>query len=225
MEFSNNKKVSSKILEVQEIINELKECDGVMISEQMVQNKLNPLKNQIKDMNQEYRPQPRRLTFIHCYECDLCSDSMKKDDNDNFIVKCNYTLSIIPKFGFIYCNKCKDNNLQYKAYLNYIKNEKAMSMYTFNSFNNFVDIDKKYKVKRSSGIIEDDWELDNNRFVTFKDDDWMIPVVKYIENDSIVKHFNLKIFSELNNFDYQKFINNLYSLINMGFSDFVKLNN
>ena len=150
---------------------------------------------------------------------------MKKDDNDNFIVKSNYTLTIISKFGFVYCNKCKENNFQYRAYLNYIKNDKAMSLYIFNSLNNFVDMEKQYKVKRSSGIIEDDWELDKNRLITFMNDNWMIPVFKYFDNDTIIKHVFLKDFSELNNYNYQEILTNLNSLQTMTLENFIKLNN
>lgn len=222
MDIVENKKVSSKILEVQDIFNELKDNNNVLISKQMIKNKLEPFENQYNNFDQEFEPQPRRLTFIHKSECDFCSNSMKKDDSGNFIIKENYCFSILPQYGFLYCEKCKELNNQYKAYLKYIKKEKSMSIWILLDILELEDTSKKFKVTRSNGDIENDWKLDRNRFVAFRNEEWIIPVVKYIDNDSLMKHFSLNKFCDLNEFDKEKVNLELNSLFTLSLEEYLK---
>lgn len=222
MNFVENKKVGSKIIEVQNIINDLKDCNNVLVSNEIIKNKLKPFKNQYDNFEKEFKPQARRLTFIHKNECDLCLDSMKKDDSGNYIVKENYTLSILPQYGFLYCNKCKELNNQYRAYLNYIKTDKAMSVWILFDILKLEDIKKDFKVRRSNGDIENKWHLDKYRLVAFRNDEWIIPVIKYIKNDSIFKHFSLNKFCDLNEFDKEKVNLELNSLLTLSLEEYLK---
>ena len=87
-------------------------------------------------------PQPFRLTMIKLRDnCQFCSEPT----GDSFI----FEVSKADMFGFISCKKCID--IADKAYKNWFDNKAYGDV-------NYLK-DKKIKVRRSSGDIEDDWEL------------------------------------------------------------------
>ena len=92
------------------------------------------------------KPHPFRLVMIKCKDfCQFCDDP--KDDVFTHYISVEY------KYGFLSCDKCIDKATSAvnewfatEAWgdVNYLRH-------------------KNIKVKRSSGIIEDDWKLDKER--------------------------------------------------------------
>ena len=79
--FFNNKNLQDKEKEVANHLSQLMNTPSLLISPQIIVNKLSPIMEQKK----EYKPKPRRLTLISSNECDFCKKSMKKDENGKAI--------------------------------------------------------------------------------------------------------------------------------------------
>jgi hypothetical protein len=110
----------------------------------------NTLMNQIESRDNFLKalpkPQPFRLVMIKCKDfCQFCDDP--KDD-----VFIHY-ITVEHKYGFLSCEKCR--------------NKATDAVNEWFATEAWGDVNylghKNIKVKRSSGIIEDDWKLDKER--------------------------------------------------------------
>ena len=107
----NNKNIIEKNDEIRKQLEQLDNIPGLIVGPNVMLNKLAPIMEQEKSAK-IYKPEPRRLTLISTGECDFCPNSMKKDDNGNYIIKGNRDYIIHDLFGFIECVDC---NIQKKA--------------------------------------------------------------------------------------------------------------
>ena len=99
----------------------------------------------------EYIPRPSRMVMKPAINyCEFCINS-KGISYDMYI-------SYDERFGYISCYECKD------------KSKKAAEDWKANEYGkaNFLQ-GKELKVKRSSGIIETNWKLDENKKFIFLD--------------------------------------------------------
>ena len=123
--------------------------------------------------------QPQRLVFMHFENnCMFC----EKPKGPSY----SYYVSLTDKMGFLSCGKCKD-----KA------NETLDNWHTNLAYGRARYLkDKKIKIKRSSGEIEDGWTLDNP--LTGVDNRGIEVIHCYYEKEDIGRWCKLKEILELN---------------------------
>lgn len=151
----------------------------------------NIINKKLNEIKYEEKPMPLRLVMTPDENvCQFC-----KNPNG----KCNLKyINIEQQLGFVCCNKkeCKDN-MEQRIY-------KLFEEIGWNTIKKFANT--YIKVKRSSGIIENDWIITcDNSFMgpIVVDDCTYIPVHKIIiinnKEETLKKYISLEEFNELNN--------------------------
>jgi hypothetical protein len=195
--FFNNKNLQDKEKEVANQLSQLMNTPSLLISPQIIVNKLSPIMEQKK----EYKPKPRRLTLISTSECDFCENSMKKDENGNYIIKENGDYIIHDLFGFIECINCNKQKKAENRALEWYKEKKVVDWRVVlrKLEDNHPLKEKTFSLKRSSGLVETDWELDTNEFIRISKKDnpgeFVLPLHKY---GKMIKYVFLEELCDLN---------------------------
>ena len=124
-----------------------------------------------KSLN-DFNIQPKYLAMLYLKHCDFCCNN---DNEDTFINNLNFF------YGYQICSKC-DNKKIGETYIKnwYVKN-KCLPIEYINIF----DVKQSYRIQRSSGIFEDEWNIDSQYHIqyTIKSDgseDLLIPMYKAV---------------------------------------------
>lgn len=215
----NNKNIIEKNDEIQKQLKQLNNIPQLVVNPNIMLNKLAPIMEQEKSAK-IYKPEPRRLTLISTGECDFCTNSMKKDDNGNYIIKGNRDYIMHDLFGFIECVNCNKQKKAETRALEWYKEKKLVDWRVIlrNVEEGHPLKQKTFSLKRSSGLVENDWELDKNEFIRIskkdKPGEIVVPLHKY---GKMIKYVFLDELCQLNEkLNYQQ----LTDLIN----SFVKKN-
>lgn len=177
----DNKNLQQQEEEVANQLSQLINTPGLLVSPQMIVNKLSP----IIEQKEEYKPNPRRLTLISTSECDFCENSMKKDESGNNIIKENRDYVIHDLFGFIECVICNKQKKAENRALEWYKEKKVVDWrVVLRKLEDSHPLkEKNFSLKRSSGLVETDWELDKNEFIRIskkdKPGEIVVPLHKY----------------------------------------------
>lgn len=138
--------------------------------------------------------EPIRAIFIKMDYCDFCK---------NYVEKCNLeTIDVSSKYGWRYCDKCTESmRKNTRVYKNINKIISWNSIAKFINMTIFDLAQINVIVKRSSGLIDTDWNLDITRSVSFFKDGnkWKIPVskpglFKFISLDELMNE-NINIYN------------------------------
>ena len=212
-ELINNKSLQQKEEEVANQISKLINTPGLLVNPQMIINKLSP----ITEQKEEYKPKPRRLTLISTSECDFCENSMKKDESGNNIIKENRDYIIHDLFGFIECISCKKQKKAENRALEWYKEKKVVDWRVVlrKLEDNHPLKEKTFSLKRSSGLVETDWELDTNEFIRIskkdKPGEFVVPLQKY---GKMIKYVLLDELCDLNEkLNYQQITDLISSFV------------
>ena len=160
----NNKNIIEKNDEIQKQLKQLNNIPGLVVNQNIMLNKLAPIMEQEKSAK-IYKPEPRRLTLISTGECDFCTNSMKKDDNGNYIIKGNRDYIMHDLFGFIECIDCNKLKAETRALEWYKEKQLVDWRIILRNVEESSIKTKTFSLKRSSGLVENDWELDKNEFI------------------------------------------------------------
>lgn len=126
---------------------------------------------------------PKRLVLINQKWCDFCN----KQSNDS------YTKELIYLFGYQTCKNCR--NICQKQIDIYCKYNKEYS--TIDFIRDFGLSGVKFNIQRTSGIIENNWEIDFTQFIKVRDNKYLIPmhalhIFKYVDLN-ILCNYNKEI--------------------------------
>lgn len=143
--------------------------------------------------------EPIRAVFIKMNYCDFCK---------NYFEKCNLeTIDVSSKYGWRYCDKCtecmRENTKVYKN-INKILSWNSIAKFINMSICDLAQIN--LTICRSSGSIENDWNLDITKSIHFFEEDnvWNVPVskpglFKFISLDELMNE-NRKIYDLVVNY-------------------------
>ena len=125
---------------------------------------------------------PKRLVLIHSKSCDFCNKTYKEN---------TYLNPMIHLFGYQHCDKCRDICQKHiSLYSNH--NHNFPTIHFCDHFN--IKYSQLFKVKRTSGCIEDNWLISIEEFIKFRNGKYLIPLL----SGNIFKYVNLFTFCELN---------------------------
>ena len=138
--------------------------------------------------------EPRSLvmTPISCFYCRTLDDTVSH-------------LQIYYLFGLKCCSKhMTAGKRDCRAWMHkngYVKLKDAFDNTALSSLLNILD-SREFKVKRTSGEIQDGWHLNKGNqvdtvFIQRIDDHWLIPCRYLEDNDCIRKHVNISEFSDI----------------------------
>lgn len=124
-------------------------------------------------------PSPFRLVMIKIIDnCQFCTNPKGG--------VYQYFISIEDKLGFLSCEKCQEKAKEYVS--------KWMSTKAYGRANKFRNM--KFKVRRSSGVIDPNWELSEYPFVDYVQNDECVECVN--KEEKIVKMVRIDDLLELN---------------------------
>ena len=137
-------------------------------------------------------PQSLVMTPISCFYCRTLDDTVSH-------------LQIYYLFGLKCCSKhMTAGKRDCRAWMHkngYVKLKDAFDNTALSSLLNILD-SREFKVKRTSGEIQDGWHLNKGNqvdtvFIQRIDDHWLIPCRYLEDNDCIRKHVNISEFSDI----------------------------
>ena len=137
-------------------------------------------------------PQSLVMTPISCFYCRTLDDTVSH-------------LQIYYLFGLKCCSEHKAaGKRDCRAWMHkngYVKLKDAFDNTALSSLLNILD-SREFKVKRTSGEIQDGWHLNKGNqvdtvFIQRIDDHWLIPCRYLEDNDCIRKHVNISEFSDI----------------------------
>ena len=137
-------------------------------------------------------PQSLVMTPISCFYCKTLDDTVSH-------------LQIYYLFGLKCCSKhMTAGKRDCRAWMHkngYVKLKDAFDNTALSSLLNILD-SREFKVKRTSGEIQDGWHLNKGNqvdtvFIQRIDDHWLIPCRYLEDNDCFRKHVNISEFSDI----------------------------
>ena len=141
---------------------------------------------------------PKRLVLINQKWCDFCN----KQSNES------YAKELIYLFGYQACENCRDTcQKQIDIYCKYNKEYS-----TIDFIRDFSLSGVKFNIKRTSGIIENNWEIDFTHIIKLRNNSYIIPMCTL----NMFKYIELTVLC-----DYNKEIID-YNAIHKYFSDYFK---
>lgn len=123
---------------------------------------------------------PKRLVLINQKWCDFCN----RPNNEYYIKELVYL------FGYQFCKDCENIcQQQIDTFCRYKKE------YPTNKFIQDFNLSREtFNVKRSSGVVENNWKIDHTQFIKVRNGNYLIPMSKL----NVFKYVDLIVLCEHN---------------------------